>query len=239
MRRVGWFSCGAASAIACRLSAPDVIAYCETGSEHEDNQRFLADCERAFGWSVERLKSDKYADTWDVWERRGYLSGVAGAPCTLELKVKPRLAFQRPDDVHIFGYTADSRDVARADAMTEHYPELACEYPLIERGLSKAACIAMLRTAGVVEPVTYAQGFPNANCKACVKASSPAYWALVRKEQPDDFWRMARLSRRHGVRLARLNGKRIFIDEIPADFPVREPLAPECDFLCQLAERDL
>ena len=239
MRRIGWFSAGAASAIACRLSAPDVIAYCETGSEHADNERFIGDCERVFGWRVERLRSDKYRDTWDVWDRRGYLAGIAGAPCTLELKVKPRLAFQRPDDIHVFGYTADARDVARAEAMGEHYPELSCEFPLVDRGLTKAACITMLRTAGVTEPLTYAQGFPNANCLPCVKATSPRYWALVRREYPEKFKRMAAMSMRMGVKLTRLNSERVYIDEIPVDFPVTEPLAPECDFLCQLAESDM
>ena len=66
MRRVAWFSCGAASALTAALSAPDVVAYCETNAEHPDNERFLTDCERAFGFTVTRLRSDKYRDTWDV-----------------------------------------------------------------------------------------------------------------------------------------------------------------------------
>ena len=238
-RRVGWFSAGAASAIACALSKPDMIAYCDTSSEHEDNARFIRDCERHFGWTVERLHNPDYLDTWDVWRRRKYLAGTKGAPCTLELKVKPRLAMQRPDDIHVFGYTADASDVPRAQAMREGWPDLTIETPLIERGLTKAACRAMLARCGIREPITYQMGFPNANCLPCVKATSPKYWALIRQQFPARFARMAKLSREMNVRLTRINNERIFIDEIPEDFPTTDPVAPECDFLCQLAETDL
>jgi hypothetical protein len=91
MRRVAWFSCGAASAIATKLSQPDVIAYCETGSEHPDNKRFMRDLEEWFGQEITILQNPKFKDTWDVWEKRRYLAGIAGAPCTGELKVEPRL----------------------------------------------------------------------------------------------------------------------------------------------------
>lgn len=238
-RRVCWFSAGAASAVATKLSKPDVIAYCETGSEDEDNARFIVDCERWFGQRVTRLRNTAYRDTWDVWEKRRYLAGISGAPCTGELKIKPRLAFQYPDDIHVFGYTADSSDVARADALREHWPDLRVETPLIDRGLTKAGCLAIIRTAGIKPPRVYEMGFPNANCIPCVKATSAAYWALVRQRFPERFERMAKLSRELGCRLTRINGERAFIDEIPEDHPVTEPIAPECDFLCAMAEQDM
>ncbi len=43
-----------------------------------------------------RSKWDEYDDTWDVWEKTRWLAGIKGARCTTELKVRPRLAFQRP-----------------------------------------------------------------------------------------------------------------------------------------------
>jgi 3'-phosphoadenosine 5'-phosphosulfate sulfotransferase (PAPS reductase)/FAD synthetase len=118
-RTIVWFSCGAASAVAARLTLrnnPDaIVAYCETGSEHPDNERFMADCVRWFNAPVVRLKSDKYTDIWDVYEKRKYLSGINGAPCTKELKVVPRLnAYDLPSDIHVFGYTADKSDINRA-----------------------------------------------------------------------------------------------------------------------------
>lgn len=238
-RVVSWFSCGAASAVATKLVAPDVIAYCETGSEDADNTRFLADCEEWFGQEITNLQSEKYSSTWDVWESRKYIAGNEGAPCTGELKINPRLAFQRDEDVHVFGYTADSHDIRRADMLRENWPDLKIITPLIDRGITKAACLAMLETAGIRPPRVYAMGFPNANCIPCCKATSPDYWSLVRLRFPAEFERMAVLSRRLGARLARVHGERVFIDEIPEGWPVTQPLAPECDFLCSIAEEDI
>ena len=242
-RIVSWFSCGAASAVATKLALrkfPSVtIAYCETRSEHEDNERFLADCVRWFNAPVNRVSSPDYADTWDVWERRKYLAGINGAPCTSELKIGPRLVFQRPSDHHVFGYTADQNDVDRFKRFRANYPELSVESPLIDAGITKAACLAMIESAGIAPPVLYALGYPNNNCLPCVKATSPDYWALVRKTHPEVFARMVELSRRLNVRLCRIKDERAFIDEIPADQPTMNPIAPACDFLCHLAEQDL
>lgn len=242
-RTVCWFSCGAASAVATKLMLADasdpVVAYCHTGSEHEDNARFMADCEAWFGMATTVLRSTEYADTWEVWEKRRYIAGISGAPCTMALKVIPRLEFQRVDDIHVFGYTADASDIARAARLREHFFELTIETPLIDRGITKAACLEMVTRAGLTLPVTYAMGFPNANCLPCPKATSAAYWALVRQRFPDRFDRMARLARELDVRLARLNGERVFIDDIPADHPTTNPIMPSCDFLCAIAEQDL
>jgi hypothetical protein len=239
LRTLSWFSCGAASAVATKFIPQALPVYCETGSEHPDNERFLRDCERWFGRKVERLRSDKYADTWDVWQQRRYLAGIDGAPCTVALKVEPRLAFQRPDDTHVFGYTADGPDAARAERLRATYPELKVVTPLIDRGITKQGCLAMVERAGIRLPPTYAMGFVNNNCLPCVKATSPAYWALIRLRFPDKFDRLAKLSRELGVRLCRIEDERRFIDEIPADYPITDPIVPSCDFLCHIAEQDL
>lgn len=213
--------------------------YCETGAEHEDNARFFLDCERWFGRRIIRLRSEDYADTWDVWEKRKYLAGISGAPCTVELKVKPRLAFQLPTDIHVFGYTADKPDADRASRLKDTYPELTIKTPLIDRGLTKEACLDMVQRAGIKLPPMYALGFQNNNCIPCVKATSPAYWALVRQHFPEKFDRMAKLSRELDVRLCRINDERRFIDEIPDDWPTTDPIQPSCDFLCHIAEQSL
>lgn len=243
-RIVSWFSCGAASAVATKLAisqapGPVEIAYCETGSEHPDNERFFADCEHWFGQAITRLKSEKYVDTWDVWERRRYLAGISGAPCTVEMKVSPRLLFQRPTDIHAFGYTADAADRQRANRFWDTYPELTMMAPLIGHELDKAACLSIVQGAGIALPVMYGLGFHNNNCLPCVKATSPAYWALFREHFPDKFERMAKLSRSLGTRLCRIKNVRRFIDEIPLDHPTTNPIAPACDFLCHVAEQEM
>lgn len=241
-RRVRWLS-GAASAVAAKLDLTahpgGVVAHCETGSEDADTDRFIVDCAAWLGVEIVRIRSAEFPDTWAVWGKRRYMSGIAGAPCTSELKIAPRLAFQKPGDVHIFGYTADRRDIERAAHFRTNYPDTTMETPLIEKGLTKAACLAMIQTADVAPPRVYALGFHNANCIPCVKATSPDYWALVRQEFPEQFDRAAKLSREIGCRLARINDVRVFIDEIPADQPVTDPVAPACDFLCHIAGQDL
>lgn len=239
-----WFSSGAASAVAAKLAlrqhdrASVVLVRCETGAEHADNDRFADDCTRWLNAPVVSIRSDKYTDTWDVWEKTRWLAGIEGARCTSELKIGPRLAFQRPTDIHVFGYTADRSDVERATRLRSNYPELTIETPLIDAGVTKAACLAMIQNAGIKPPLVYELGFPNANCIPCVKATSPDYWALVRLRFPAEFDRMARLSRELDVRLCRVKGERAFIDEIPADQPITNPILPACDFLCALAEQD-
>lgn len=237
------FGAGAASAVATKLTLMDnpdaVIAYCETNAEHRDNERFIADCEAWFGKAITRLSSTEYADTWDVWERERYLVNFSGAPCTRALKRWPAEEFQRPGDVLVFGYTADRRDMARAVRLAQRHPELNMRTPLIERGITKEACLALIEAAGIRIPAMYLLGFGNNNCIPCVKATSPNYWAAMRLNFPEQFERMAALSRKLDFPLARINDKRVWIDEIPKDWPTLNPVSPACDFLCALAGQDI
>lgn len=244
-RTLCWVSQGAASIIAARIELrtnPEaILVRCETGNEDEDNARFEADCVRFLNAPVTILKSDEYDCVPDVWEDRKFMSSPKGAPCTAEMKIAPRLVFQRPTDIHVFGYTADRVDVERYERLKANFPELRVKAPLIDAGVTKAATIALLMNAGIEPPRTYAMGFPNANClqTGCVKATSPDYWSLFRHCFPDRFAAQAERSRRIGARLARINDERIFIDEIPADWPMTNPIVPACDFLCTLAEMDM
>lgn len=241
-RTIVWWSTGAASAVVVGTAPVDaIIARCETANEDPDNYRFEADVMRHLGRTVTLLKSDKYASVWDVWQKRRYMNGNDGAPCTTEMKIAPRLAFQRPDDIHVFGYTAEKNDIRRFERLKLNYPELTVRAPLIENGITKAACLAIIERWGIALPRSYAMGFPNANClrTGCVKASSPDYWALYRHHFPDKFARTAAYAREIGARLARINAERIFIDEIPADWPMTKPIVPACDFLCHLVAEGL
>ena len=237
MRRIAWFSCGAASAITAAISNPDVIVYCDTGSEHPDNARFMRDCEQAFGFTITILKSEKFRDTWHVWEHERYLAGIHGAACTRALKVRPRLAFHQGGDIDLWGYTADKRDMMRAESLREIIPD--SQFPLIERGLNKAACLDLLLRAGVDPPLTYALGFEHANCIPCPKASASGYWALVRQHYPERFARMVELSTELGVKLLWLNGKRVMLCELPEDVPASKPIQPDCDLICQLTSLEM
>lgn len=243
-RTLIWWSTGAASAVMAQLMLwrnPDaIIVRCETSNEDPDNYRFEADIMRLLNRTMTLLKSDEYENVWEVWQKRRYMSGTEGAPCTAEMKIKPRLEFQRPTDTHVFGYTADAEDVARFKRLKANYPELTVRVPLIDQGVTKAACLALVERWGVALPRSYAMGFPNANClqTGCVKATSPDYWSLYRFRFPENFARTAAYAREIGCRLTRIKDVRIFIDEIPADWPMTNPIVPACDFLCHLAEME-
>jgi hypothetical protein len=206
-RYVSWFSHGAASAVATKLllgeGHGDVhVVLTETNSEHPDNVRFRRECEGWFGQQVETIASDKFRDTWDVWEKSKFLVSPHGAPCTGLLKKVPRYAYQRPDDIQVFGFTADRPDARRADRFRAANPEVNLYTPLIERGLTKADCLGILDKAGIEIPEMYRLGYRNNNCIGCVKGGM-GYWNKIRVDFPDVFDRMADLEQRLGATVLR------------------------------------
>ena len=236
MRYVVWFSCGAASAVAAKL-AVDLyggeceVVYCDTlATEHPDNARFLADVERWIGRTVTVIRSAKYASIDDVFERRKYMSGVAGAICTTEMKKIPREAWQRESDTHIFGYTAE--EWRRAENFEERNQSLHVEWILIENFITKARCLSMLSEAGIALPAMYGLGFEHNNCIGCVKSASPGYWNRTRRLFPEVFDRRARQSRAIGARLVVIQEERRFLDELPADADAPDDTV-ECGPACQ------
>jgi len=215
-RTVVWFSCGSASAVAAKItlgSVPDAwVVYCDTGSEHPDNVRFREDVERWLGVKVWVLRSDKYADIWDVFKKRRFLNSPAGALCTVELKKVPRFAFQHPDDVQVFGYTVGEE--ARADRFRDANFDVTMITPLIHKGLTKADCHAVIREAGIRVPEMYRLGYVNNNCIGCVKGAA-GYWNKIRRDFPEVFERMAKQEREIGASVLRdKHGEKLFLDTL-------------------------
>lgn len=218
-RTVCWWSAGVASATATYLAlqqGPVVIAYCDTSStEHHDNLRFLADCERWYGQEILRLRSDKYEDTWDVFRKTRYLVGVGGARCTTELKKLVRRKFQKHDDRQVFGFT--SEETERGRKFKGNNIEVDAWFPLIEQGYTKAKCRALLAQQGIELPAMYRLGYRNNNCIGCVKGGT-GYWNKIRTDFPEVFAKMAGVERELGVTInkSRIGGKvlRVYLDEL-------------------------
>lgn len=219
-RTVCWWSAGAASAVATKIVLGEdpfaVIAYCDTSTtEHPDNMRFLSECERWYGRPILRLKSSKYKDTWDVYEKTRWLVGIAGARCTTELKKLVRREFQKPDDRHVFGFSVD--ESKRAARFAANNPEAEAWFPLVDAGLTHADCLAVLRRAEIELPVMYKLGYKNNNCIGCVKGGA-GYWNKVREDFPDVFARMATLERTLDVAILKKHANglrlRVFLDEL-------------------------
>ncbi len=221
-----WFSCGAASAVAAKLAVEKygddnsvMIVNNPVDEEHEDNRRFLKDVEDWIGRKIIIAKNTKVSTTSakEVWARRKYMSGVTGAPCTIELKKEARYQFEKTHkiDYHILGFTVD--EWKRAKRFKEYESDNLIPI-LVSELLTKEDCFEILHKAGIKLPEVYSLGFPNANCIGCVKSSSPTYWNLVRKYFPDVFEDRAKQSRKIGAKLVIRKGKRIFLDELlPSD----------------------
>lgn len=233
-RTVAWFSCGAASAVATKLAIADdpdtVVAYTDPGSEDADNRRFLHDCEEWFGREVLILRSTEYVDTWDVWRRRKFIIGPHGAPCTLELKKRLRQQFEQPDDRQVFGYHYAERH--RVDGFVKANPDVNLWTPLIEAGLSKTDCLAIVDRAGLTLPLRYRLGYDNANCIGCPHGGF-GYWNRERRHYPEAFAEMAKLERELDHAVNKDADGPVFLDELDpdrGDFD-SEP-SWECSLLC-------
>lgn len=239
------FSCGEPSAVMVKVMLAELgkdelaIVRCIVPNEHPDNDRFAADCERWWGRSITNIQSAEYVDCWDVWERRRYLNGHMGAPCTQEMKKFPRQIWERAwlPDTTALGYTAE--ETRRAKSFREHNPEINLDAPLIRAGLSASDCAGIIQRAGIERPAMYRLGFKHNNCRTCVKARSPGYWANVRLHFPTDFARMVLLSRALNWTPCRAGDDApIWLDDLAADITPGDDSADiECSMFCHIAEQ--
>lgn len=244
-RIVCWFSCGAASAVATKIAISElkegqelIIVYTEVIEEHPDNKRFLLDCEKWFGRKIQILRNEKYEGSiFKVFMKQKYIVGVAGAPCTKFLKKEVRQKFEQVNDKQVFGYTAEEQN--RLNRFIDANNDVDIWTPLIDKGLGKEDCLAMLKNANIELPAMYKLGYHNNNCIGCVKGGA-GYWNKIRVDFPEHFNRMANLERLIGASITKSKGVRVYLDELPkdaGDYP-KEPNI-ECSIFCQMAEEDI
>jgi hypothetical protein len=240
-----WFSCGAASAVAAKKSfelypnATIRVINNPVAEEDADNRRFFDDVQQWLGCEIEIATNSKFPDAAcnTVWRTRRYMSGNAGAPCTLELTKRARQQWEERNlcDWLVLGFTVD--ELTRVERFRKRERKSLLT-PLVDLKYRKVDCFRVLADAGIEVPAMYRRGYPNANCIGCVAVSTPTYWNHVRRDRPGVFNARAKLSRELGARLVRVNGERIFLDELnpnavgasmdTADF--------ECGLLCDMED---
>ena len=235
-----WFSCGAASAVAAKQGLekyPDAeILYCDTlAYEHPDNMRFLQDVSTWLDRPIKLLRSPKYKDIFDVFDKTGWLVGVGGARCTTELKKNVRKQYSTEGDLQLFGLT--SEEEKRIERFEDQNPEVWAEWILRDQEITKSACYRILQQAGIELPTMYKLGYNNNNCIGCVKGQM-GYWNKIRVDFPEAFERMARQERKMNVAICKSyagDGKRkvVFLDELDPEAGRAVPLPDiECGVLC-------
>lgn len=242
LRRLVHFSCGAASAVAAKLTVARhsnvVVVNAYVAEEHPDNRRFLQDVEGWLGVPVVQLRDTRFeASAYEVFRRVRLTKTRYGAPCTGRLKRQLLTAFRRPGDLSVVGFTVEEQ--ARADRFIEREP---AEFPLIEAGLAKSDCLGMIERAGLRLPEMYRLGYPNANCIGCVKGGA-GYWNKIRRDFPQRFEQMAALEDEIGptsyLFRDRKTGVRIPLRLLPANAGRTKEVLPECGFACLASEDEI
>src|SRR6185312_15817254 len=140
--------------------------------------------------------NEKYSgSTHETWRRRRYMISRHGAPCSIYLKREPQAALAQPGDIDVIGYTVEEED--RLDGMRERHPNNQILAPLVDKGLTKTDCLAMVARAGIELPMMYRLGFHNANCIGCPKGGE-GYWNKVRDTFPDQFVQISQIQEEIG-----------------------------------------
>lgn len=240
--RVVHFSCGAASAIAAKLTLtkhPDaLVVNAFVAEEHPDNRRFLADVERWTGKPITVLRQERDgASAYAIMRREHYITGIRGAaPCSRQLKRELLDAWSPPNAVHVLGYTAEE---ARRAERVEDANNKRFEFPLIDAGLTKADCLAMLHRADIEPPAMYALGYNNANCIGCPHGGM-GYWNKIRRDFPERFAEMVAIEAMIGptayLFYNRETGGRFPLTELDPNAGRHNVVSPECGFFCLMAE---
>lgn len=243
---LSWFSCGVTSAVATKLALSMFdnvrIVYIDTGSCHVDNMRFIEDCSKWFGKSIEIIKSPYYANIYDVFHKHRFVNSPFGAPCTLHLKKNVRKVFEKENpnfERQIFGFDFSLNEVNRAVRFKQQNPSAKPFFPLIERKLTKEECMGLLLKADIEIPTMYKLGYSNNNCIGCVKGGI-SYWNKIRVDFPQYFNKMAEMERYcNGSCLKDDNGP-IFLDELDPERGLGlKPILPSCSLFCDIEFADI
>lgn len=189
-------SCGAASYVSWKMALArygdrvDAVNALVT-AEHEDNRRFLTDCENLLGRTVNVVQDTKYgADPLKVWFAKRFIASSKGAPCSKALKGDVLDAYRPEVTTIVLGYTAD--EAHRLDRFIDANASKTVIAPLIEEGITKEDCLRQVVADGLALPIPYLEGFDNSNCLKCPKGGL-GYWKHIDRHYPENYESVAKL----------------------------------------------
>lgn len=236
--KVCWISAGVSSFMAGYLAKDvDKFIYIGVEDQQSDSWRFIKDCEKALGREIEPMESP-YKSVENVIRTFRYINGVAGAKCTEVLKKRVRKKWEYDyrdyDITYVWGFDVEERH--RTERLLESMSDFHHEFPLIDKGLSKADAHGMFeRLFDFSRPQMYDMGYKNNNCVGCVKGGM-GYWNKIRVDFPEVFESRAKLEREIGHSC--ING--VFLDELEPDRGrIEDEIMPDCSIMCHLAMYDV
>ena len=233
-----WFSAGVSSAVAWKLAADqiDEVLYIHIDDQEDDTLRFIREVSEWVGKPCRILQHDEFKSVDEVCRKHRYMSGIAGARCTLTLKKEVREKWERENiDKYPFQYVMgyDAGETLRMERVRKMNPEFTYLFPLSDLKMHKEEVHQVLKASGIKRPRMYELGYHNNNCKGCLKAQSPSYWNKIRVDFPEVFKLRAELSDELGVKLVKVKGERVSLSELdPEEGKGLEPIVDECGILC-------
>ncbi|HET9023031.1 MAG TPA: hypothetical protein VFN64_00575 [Burkholderiaceae bacterium] len=182
---------------------PDFAVFADTGAEPRSVYAWLDWLETQLPYPVHRVRSSR-AETLTAYElklqrsrksgrlyRNGSIpafsaTGMLQRRCTASFKIDPIVAFARrhakpPRQATVplveqhLGITIDEAHRMKAS----HQAWIENVYPLVEKGLTRADCLAWMRVRGYPQP-------PRSACVYC-PYHSDAEWIRLRDEEPEEF----------------------------------------------------
>ena len=168
IKTVSWFSAGVSSAVATKLSIDDIdeIVYIHIDDHHPDSIRFVDDCQKWLGKEIVRIQSPYKCVNNALLGAggKGYVNGVAGAPCTRFLKRRLRKEWElNQTDKLRYVWGMDINEKHRTDMLRESMPDQEHVFPLIDKNISKEEAHRMLSASGIKRPKMYDLGYHNPN----------------------------------------------------------------------------
>jgi hypothetical protein len=241
---ISWFSCGVTSAIATKLAIEKYgkdnvkIIYFKIDQVHDDNTRFISECEQWFGKEVTSIQGE-FKTPLEVAYRFGYVNGPAGSRCTLELKKKLRqnLEKEMEYDGQVFGFEYSKKEMLRATRFSEQYPSAKPLFPLIDAKITKKEALFMLEKVGIKKPSMYELGYHNNNCIGCFKGGM-GYWNKIRKDFPEVFAATSEMEEKVGYSCI----KNKFLKDLKGtEGRDQVEIMPDCGNFCDIeyTDRDL
>jgi hypothetical protein len=197
MRHVVMFSGGVGSAVTALRVAEQhgtdnlILLFADTLVEEADLYRFRDEAAGKIGGELVVVADGR--TPFKVFEDRKWLGNSRLAHCSQLLKQEPCRTWIAgecdPDDSTLYVGIDWSEEARRLPRIRDGWAPYRVEAPLCEPPLLlKEQMLSVVTDLGLEPPLSYAQGFPHANCMAqgCVKGGT-AYWRHLLRVRPDVF----------------------------------------------------